>query len=58
MRDPDGRGALTLEDLRYSTLPDLFRIVHRRGDQVDVDLRRRPARLPLRRCEPASGTAP
>ena len=26
MRDPDGRGLLTLEDLRYSTLPDLFRI--------------------------------
>ncbi|HYH34661.1 MAG TPA: calcium-binding protein [Nocardioides sp.] len=24
MRDPDGRGVLTLEDLRYSTLPDLF----------------------------------
>ena len=26
MRDPDGRGLLTLEDLRYSTLPDLFRV--------------------------------
>ena len=26
MRDPDGRGVLTLEDLRYSTLPDLFTI--------------------------------
>ncbi|RYC14574.1 hypothetical protein [Nocardioides zhouii] len=26
MRDPDGRGVLTLEDLRYSTLPDLFRV--------------------------------
>ncbi len=24
LRDPDGRGLLTLEDLRYSTLPDLF----------------------------------
>src|SRR5680860_1322988 len=26
LRDPDGRGLLTLEDLRYSNLPDLFRI--------------------------------
>ena len=26
MRDPDGRGVLTIEDLRYSTLPDLFNI--------------------------------
>lgn len=37
MRDPDGRGVLTLEDLRYSTLPDLFRITTE-YDQLDVAL--------------------
>ena len=37
MRDPDGRGLLTLEDLRYSTLPDLFRI-ETRSDTLDVGL--------------------
>lgn len=39
MRDPDGRSLLTLEDLRYSTLPDLFRIeTDATVDRVDVDL--------------------
>ncbi len=35
LRDPDGRGLLTLEDLRYSTLPDLFRITPTQ-DRVDI----------------------
>ncbi len=35
LRDPDGRSLLTLEDLRYSTLPDLFRITTGL-DSVDV----------------------
>ena len=35
LRDPDGRGVLTLEDLRYSTLPDLFGFT-RGKDSVDV----------------------
>jgi hypothetical protein len=35
MRDPDGRGVLTLEDLRYSTLPDLFDVTTTQ-DVVDV----------------------
>jgi len=37
MRDPDGRSELTLEDLRYSTLPDLFSI-KRDSDNVDIGL--------------------
>ena len=37
LRDPDGRGLLTLEDLRYSTMPDLFRVV-RGADDIDVAL--------------------
>ena len=37
LRDPDGRGLLTLEDLRYSTLPDLFAIT-RGADDIDVAL--------------------
>ncbi|GAA2114818.1 hypothetical protein GCM10009843_03560 [Nocardioides bigeumensis] len=37
LRDPDGRGLLTLEDLRYSTLPDLFAVV-RGDDDIDVEL--------------------
>ena len=36
MRDPDGRGLLTLEDLRYSTLPDLFRIEPVRDEDDEV----------------------
>lgn len=36
MRDPDGRSLLTIEDLRYSTLPDLFRIV---TGTNDLDIR-------------------
>ncbi len=37
MRDPDGRSVLTLEDLRYSTLPDLFRITtDTDSDTIDV----------------------
>lgn len=35
MRDPDGRSLLTIEDLRYSTLPDLFRIVTG-TDELDI----------------------
>ncbi|MFC5010397.1 beta strand repeat-containing protein [Nocardioides plantarum] len=35
MRDPDGRSLLTLEDLRYSTLTDLFRITTSDND-VDI----------------------
>ncbi|GAA4668492.1 calcium-binding protein [Nocardioides nanhaiensis] len=39
MRDPDGRSLLTLEDLRYSTLPDLFRVeTDADADRLDVDL--------------------
>ncbi|MDO9455448.1 calcium-binding protein [Nocardioides sp.] len=37
MRDPDGRGVLTLEDLRFSTLPDLFRVTTG-DDDLDVAL--------------------
>ena len=37
MRDPDGRGLLTLEDLRFSTLPDLFNVVTGL-DRLDVEL--------------------
>ncbi|SDD29799.1 calcium-binding protein [Nocardioides lianchengensis] len=37
MRDPDGRSLLTIEDLRYSTLPDLFRIVTG-TDDLDIEL--------------------
>ena len=37
MRDPDGRGVLTLEDLRYSTLPDLFRFTVERDQDGDGD---------------------
>ncbi len=37
MRDPDGRDLLTLEDLRYSTLPDLFQVTTT-ADDVDVEL--------------------
>ncbi|HET6627194.1 MAG TPA: hypothetical protein VFG63_12470 [Nocardioidaceae bacterium] len=35
LRDPNGRGLLTLEDLKFSTLPDLFRI-ERTTDEVDI----------------------
>ena len=73
MRDPDGRSVLTLEDLRYSTLPDLFRITtDTDSDTIDVlfDValpasltgRDRPERNPehRRRLGPrrASGPAP
>ena len=48
MRDPDGRSLLTLEDLRYSTLPDLFRVeTDAAADRLDVDLEvALPASLP------------
>ncbi len=36
MRDPDGRSLLTLEDLRYSTLPDLFRIERDPKSALDI----------------------
>lgn len=38
MRDPDGRGVLTLEDLRYSTLPDLFHVTTDPSSVVDIAL--------------------
>ena len=37
MRDPDGRSLLTLEDLRYSTLPDLFRVTTQ-ANTLDIGL--------------------
>ncbi|MGK2876297.1 MAG: hypothetical protein ACSLEW_11765 [Nocardioides sp.] len=37
MRDPDGRSLLTLEDLKFSTLPDLFRVVTV-TDDLDIAL--------------------
>ena len=37
MRDPDGRSLLTLEDLRYSTLPDLFRVTTQ-SNTLDIGL--------------------
>ena len=38
LRDPDGRGLLTLEDLRYSTLPDLFRVGDHENKYVENDI--------------------
>ena len=56
LRDPDGRGLLTLEDLRYSTLPDLFRI-ERTTDDIDVAFALRlPTSIGLRGGEPADRT--
>jgi hypothetical protein len=36
LRDPNGRGELTLEDLMFSTLTDLFRMDERVPDDVDI----------------------
>lgn len=36
LRDPNGRGILTLEDLRYSNLVDLYRV--ERGDPDTIDI--------------------
>ena len=56
MRDPDGRGVLTLEDLRYSTLPDLFRVTTG-TDTLDVELDvRLPSSLDGGNQEARSGT--
>ena len=56
LRDPDGRGLLTLEDLRYSTLPDLFRITPDPGPGRHR-LRPAAARLGGRRTGPSPGPA-
>uniref|UniRef100_UPI003561BEBE hypothetical protein n=1 Tax=Nocardioides sp. TaxID=35761 RepID=UPI003561BEBE len=56
MRDPDGRGLLTLEDLRYSTLPDLFNVVTG-VDELDIELGvELPASLAGGNADARSGT--